>query len=367
MAATEAHALLVLAIACAVAAVSTPVVGRLARGCGVVDQPSERKVNRRPDIPLLGGLAVALGLVVGLLVVSFRTEGVFGGSRDFSALLAGGSLLLLVGVVDDRFGLTALPKLVAQIVAAGLAIAHGFQVEYVAIPVLLETWWLPEWLSWLVSGLFIVGVTNSINLLDGMDGIATGVVVIIAGALTTMCWLGGQTSGLFLGVAFVGALLGFFPFNYPPARIFLGDTGALFIGYTLALLALDAYQQAAFVPFIVPLLALSVPIMDTSLSILRRLRVGKRIFAADRQHMHHRMLELFGSQRAAAHQMYGITFIFCLIAVFITRLRGYWFVLYLLLVIALTLKMVHNLGLFDIERSEEGGTDSGMATSREGR
>jgi UDP-GlcNAc:undecaprenyl-phosphate GlcNAc-1-phosphate transferase len=345
-------ALIGFAVAAAVAAGVTPVVGRLAVAWGVVDQPGKRKINRRPNIPLLGGIAIALGFGLGIATSLALGPSVPVPGRRLMGLFAGGSMLIAVGIADDRWGLSAAPKLGAQVAAAAVAIAFGFHIEYVRIPVTLTTFWFSPEVSWLVTALFIVGVTNSLNLLDGMDGISTGVALIIAATLTSLCALGDGGVGVLVGAAFTGALLGFFPFNYPPGRIFLGDTGALFIGFTLSLLALESYRQAVFVPFIVPLLALSVPIIDTSLSVLRRVRGRRRIFAADRQHMHHRMLEIFGSQRAAAHQMYGITVIFCLIAIFITRLRGYWFLLYLLLIIFLTLKLIHNFGLFDTERSE---------------
>jgi UDP-GlcNAc:undecaprenyl-phosphate GlcNAc-1-phosphate transferase len=359
-------ALIGFAVAAAVAAGFTPVVGRLARAWGVVDHPGARKINRRPNIPLLGGLAIALGFGLGVATSLTLGPSVPMPVRGLMGLFAGGSILIAVGVVDDRWGLSAAPKLGAQVAAAAVAIACGYHIEYIRIPVTLTTFWFSPGVSWLVTALFIVGVTNSLNLLDGMDGISTGVALIIAAALTGLCALGDAGVGVLVGAAFTGALLGFFPFNYPPARIFLGDTGALFIGFTLSLLALESYRQAVFVPFIVPLLALSVPIIDTSLSIFRRVRGRRRIFAADRQHMHHRLLEIFGSQRAAAHQMYAITFIFCLIAIFITRLRGYWFLLYLSLVVLLTLKMVHNFGLFEPERSEATNPESAPGAKAEG-
>ncbi|UCE87845.1 MAG: undecaprenyl/decaprenyl-phosphate alpha-N-acetylglucosaminyl 1-phosphate transferase [Deltaproteobacteria bacterium] len=351
-------ALLGFAVAAAAAAGATPLVARLALSLGVVDRPDARKINRRPDIPLLGGLAVAAGFVLGIVAALATVPVDFALGRELVGLVAGGSILIAVGIVDDRRGLSAGPKLGAQVAAAAVAIAFGYEIEYVRIPVTLETFWFPPAISWPLTALFIVGVTNSLNLLDGMDGISTGVGLIIAATLTSLCLFGGGNGGVLMGAAFSGALLGFLPFNYPPARIFLGDTGALFIGFTLSLLALESYRQAVFVPFIVPLLALSVPMIDTSLSILRRVRGRRRIFAADRHHMHHRMLEIFGSQRAAAHQMYGITFIFCLISFFITRLRGYWFLLYLSLIVLLTLKMVHNFGLFGTQGSSTTDTEA---------
>ncbi|MCI0670358.1 MAG: undecaprenyl/decaprenyl-phosphate alpha-N-acetylglucosaminyl 1-phosphate transferase, partial [Myxococcaceae bacterium] len=158
----------------------------------------------------------------------------------------------------------------------------------------------------------------------------------------------GLPGGTLAGVAFVGALLGFLPYNFPPARIFLGDTGALFIGYVLALLSLEGFRKVTVLTFVVPLLALAVPILDTALSILRRVRRRRPIFAPDREHMHHRLLEAAGSQRSAVLSIYFLTGCFCVIAVSFTRLQGYAAIVFLGAVAVLTIRLLRNLGLFDM-------------------
>ena len=150
----------------------------------------------------------------------------------------------------------------------------------------------------------------------------------------------------------MGALLGFLPYNFWPARIFLGDTGSLFIGYILALLALDGYRQLTLITFVVPLLALAVPIMDTFLSIVRRIRMHAPIFTADRLHMHHRLLATEGSHRGAVLQFYMLTAAFCLIAVSFTRLEGSTAAIFLVAVLALTFRMLWNLGALSLEGSD---------------
>jgi UDP-GlcNAc:undecaprenyl-phosphate GlcNAc-1-phosphate transferase len=192
-----------------------------------------------------------------------------------------------------------------------------------------------------------VGVTNAMNLIDGLDGLCTGVAVIIAATLTYVSWQGGLESGVIVGAALLGALLGFLPFNFPPARIFMGDTGALFIGYCLALLALEGYQKVTVLTFLVPLLALAVPILDTLLSILRRVVRRVNPLAADRMHMHHRLLDAEGSDRAAVLSIYFLTGCFCVIAVSFTRLEGWAALLFLAAVAFLTLRLLRNLGFFD--------------------
>jgi len=349
-------------IALAVSALATPIVARLAITLGAIDQPDERKVNRRPNIPLLGGFSVALGFFVGLAAAILLTpeEVVF--RAHLEALLLGGLLVLTLGALDDRWGLGALPKLAVQIAAAGIAISFGFQIDHLTDPISRQVWYLPTWLIWVLTTIWIVVVTNSINLMDGLDGLASGIAAIIAATLTLIAWQGNHVLGVVVGVALVGALLGFLPYNFPPARIFAGDTGALFIGYSLSLLALEGYQRVTLLTFIVPLLALAVPLIDTLLSILRRLRRRTNIMRADRLHIHHRLLESEGSHRSAVLSIYFLTACFCVIAVSFTRLEGYAAILFLGAVGLLTLRLLRNLGFFEAaERGESARQASAKA------
>lgn len=338
--------LLAFVAAFVVAVASTPIAKLAARRSGAVDRPSERSVNRRAGIPLLGGLAVALGLFVGLSVGITALE-LTHAKGHLEAYLVGGTLLLAIGAIDDRFSLSALPKLLIQILAAAIAITFGFQIDHLTDPLTLDVWMFPTWLTWLVSTLWIVGVTNAMNLVDGLDGLCSGIGVIIAITLTYIAWQAGYQDGVLVGVALSGALLGFLIFNFPPATIFLGDTGALFIGYCLALLSMEGYQKVTVLTFIVPLLALAVPLMDTLLSIFRRLRRRANPLAADREHMHHRLLDAEGSDRGAVLSIYFLTACFCVIAVSFTRLEGYAAVLFLAAVGLLTVRLLRNLGFFD--------------------
>lgn len=338
--------LFVTLVAFAVAVGSTPLAKRLACALDVVDHPSDRSVNRRNNIPLLGGLAVALALFVGLSI-AIEALDLPRSKGHLEAYMVGGMLLLAVGVIDDRFSLSALPKLAVQITVAAVAIHFGFRIDHLTDPVTREAWMFPTWLTWMVTALWIVGVTNAMNLIDGLDGLCSGIGVIIAGTLTYICWQGGLQEGVVVGGALAGALLGFLVYNFPPASIFLGDTGALFIGYCLSLLSLEGYQKVTVLTFIVPLLVLAVPIMDTLLSIFRR--VGRRTnpLSADRLHMHHRLLESEGSDRDAVLSIYFLTACFCVIAVSFTRLEGYAAVLFLGAVALLTFRLLRNLGFFD--------------------
>lgn len=329
-----------------VAFAATPVVSRLAQTLEVIDRPNERKVNRRENIPLLGGLAVALGFFVGIALTVFLFPDSAAYRGRLEGFMLGGLLILGMGAFDDRFSLGPRTKLAVEIAAAAIAIAYGYEVSHLRDPVTGAEWPLPTWLAWAVSCLWIVGITNALNLIDGLDGLCTGVAAIIGATLTIICWQGGQVLGVTVGLAFVGAALGFLPRNFPPGRIFLGDTGALFIGYVLALLSLEGYRQGSVLTFVVPILALAVPIIDVGLSVLRRIRRRSAVMQADRSHIHHKLLESEGSQRAAVLSLYFLTACFCVIALSFTRLQGYAAIAFLVAVLALTVRLLRNLGFF---------------------
>jgi UDP-GlcNAc:undecaprenyl-phosphate GlcNAc-1-phosphate transferase len=356
-----------LLTAAGVAAAATPIVGRLARTLGIVDRPDERKVNRRQNIPLMGGIAVALGFFVGLSVATLLTGEAIQYRDHIEGQILGSLILLTLGVVDDRWVLTARSKLVVQLLAAAVAIAYGYRIEHFNDPVTQSYWTLPVPVMWIVTLIWIVGITNAMNLMDGLDGLATGLGAIIGLTLTWICWQAGQMLGVFVGIAFLGALLGFLPYNFPPARIFLGDTGALFIGFNLSLLALEGYRKLSVLTFVVPLLALAVPLLDTTLSIYRRIRRRASILSPDRHHMHHRLLEFEGSHRAAVLSIWFLTACFCVIAVSFTNLEGWAALVFLMLVIVLTLRLLRNLGFFEVGETAQPRPASDAASAQDGR
>ena len=350
---TPEQALAIVVVSAGSAAVATPMVMRVALGIGAVDQPNERKVSRRANMPLMGGLAVALGTFMGLAVAILAGVLEASPSADFEGFVIGGSMLIAVGAWDDRWGLSASPKLIVQLLAASVAVFYGFRIDEFREPISGLEFELPLWLSWTVTILWIVLVTNAMNFIDGLDGEATGIAAIIAVTMVLICWQGSQFAGVILGTALLGALLGFLPFNFPPARIFLGDTGALFIGYSLSLLALEGYlgghRKAALLTFAVPLMTLAVPLLDILLSILRRLRSRRAPWVADNLHMHHRLLASEGSQRRAVLSLYFVTACFCVIAVSFSRLQGYPALIFFGAVVVLTFRLLSNLGALSID------------------
>ena len=339
---------MIVVAAAGAASLATPIVMRLARSIGAVDRPNERKVSTRSGMPLLGGLAVGFGCAAGLGVALYAGD-IIGLQRGVIGFGSGAAILVLVGMWDDRFSLRPIVKLGFQLLASALAVEAGFRFDLFSNFLTGETVVVPVLILWPVSLLWIVGVTNAMNLIDGLDGLSAGVGAIIAGTLTVLCWQGEQWVGAAIGLTLFGALIGYLPFNFPPARIFLGDTGSLLIGFALSLLALEGYRKTALFTFMVPLLALAIPLLDTFLSILRRLRSGKGVFSADRLHMHHRLLQREGSHRSAVLMLYFLTACFCMISVSFAQIDGWIAFGYLAAVIAVTYRLLRNLDAFSLD------------------
>lgn len=356
----ELRAITIVLIAAAVAALATPVVMRFALAVGAVDRPNERKVSRRARMPLLGGLAVGAGCGAGLVLTALWP----GGPEIWpkaSGFVLGGIVLMAVGFLDDRFTLRASTKLLVQVVAALVAIQAGFRVDLFSDPLSVQTHVVPIWIMLPVSLVWIVGVTNAMNLIDGLDGLSSGLGAIIAATLTIICWQAEQWVGVTIGLALFGALIGYLPFNFPPARIFLGDTGSLLIGFGLSVLALEGYRKAAFLAFIVPILALAIPLLDTLLSIARRLRSGKGVFSPDKLHMHHRLLVREGSHKNAVLMLYFLTSCFCMIAISFAQIDGWLAFVYLAAVVAVTIRLLRNLDAFSLEVPDAAARDASDA------
>ena len=347
------------------AAVTTPMAARLALYLKIEDRPGDRKVNIRQGIPLLGGLAVAVGSFAGLL--GFFLAGAISPADANKVLgyVIGSVALIAMGMWDDRFYLNAWQKLPIQIGCALLVIGCGFRIDYLTDPLMLTTYELPAWISWPLSLLWIVAVTNAMNLMDGLDGLSAGTGAIMGFALSVICWQSGQVVGVVIGLSLMGGLLGFLPSNFPPARIFLGDAGALFIGFSLSLASMQGYRKTALLTLFVPLIALAVPLLDTGLSIIRRIRMGKGIFDADKMHMHHRLLEREGSQRRAVLWLYLQTACFSLIAISFSQLSPVMAGVLLLVVFALTIRMLRNMGLFEVQGESCEESDASDLTERE--
>ena len=288
---------------------ATPLVRRLAFRLGAVDLPSLRKIHREP-MPRFGGLAVFFGFCspwAGFYVLDNRITAAFQDyERLFLALIVGAMAMLVLGMWDDLKGLSPMKKLMWQkAVAAGLYFS-GYQVTALSNPfgAPLEL----GWLSLPVSILWIVGITNAINLLDGIDGLAAGVTACIALSLGLIHILTGDIIVALLTLCLAGACLGFLPFNFAPARIFLGDCGSLFIGIVLACVSMfSLFKGTTAVLVVVPLILFGLPLVDTTSVVLGRLWRGQPLFQGDKMHLHHRLLKLGLTQQQAAFFLYVVT------------------------------------------------------------
>jgi UDP-GlcNAc:undecaprenyl-phosphate/decaprenyl-phosphate GlcNAc-1-phosphate transferase len=283
----------------------TPIVRRLAHWLDLLDRPGEhRKVHQFP-VPRLGGIAMVIAFGVALALATLAAGNLSAGGLQPNrapAILAGVALLLVLGVVDDTRGMRALVKLVVQVAAALLAVGLGLSLERLHFPwgvVELGALAVPLTVAW------IVGVINAVNLIDGLDGLATGVVLTILGAFAVIAALDGVDPTLYIIAATIGAAVGFLAYNLHPASIIMGDTGSMFLGFVVAAVGISLAQDGVdpVSPW-VPVIALGVPILDTIWAIVRRTARGDAFYVADRGHIHHQLLRLGFSQRDA---MLGLT------------------------------------------------------------
>jgi UDP-GlcNAc:undecaprenyl-phosphate GlcNAc-1-phosphate transferase len=284
-------------VALAVVVLLTPAVGGMARLLGVVDAPGGRRLNRSP-VPRLGGLALFLGIFVPAL--AFLPFG-----RETRGLLLGAAVAVTVGAVDDFRGLRWFEKLGGQLVAAGIPVWFGIWVDRFTFP-LLGVHRLPEWAGAPLTILWIVAIMNMVNFLDGLDGLAAGVSGIAGLTFSVIALSLAKPDAAILSAIVFGACVGFLRHNFYPARIFMGDSGALLLGFVLATIAIQGLlKTAATVALFFPLLVLAVPIVDTTFVVMRRIKHGEPVFEGDQAHLHHRFLRRGFSQRRAAFTIWA--------------------------------------------------------------
>ncbi len=279
-------------IAFVVVMLLTPAVGGIARILGVVDAPGGRRLNRRP-VPRLGGLSLFLGIFVPSL--AFLDLG-----RETRGLLLGAAVAVTVGVIDDFRGLRWWEKLGGQVAAAAVPTGFGVWVDRFTFP-LVGVHALPGWLGVPLTIVWIVAIMNMVNFLDGLDGLAAGVAAIAGVTFAVIALSLAKPDAAILSAIVFGACVGFLRHNFYPARIFMGDSGALLLGFVLAAVSVQGLlKTAATVALFFPLLVLAVPIVDTTFVVARRLRHGEKVFEGDQAHLHHRFLRRGFSQPRAA-------------------------------------------------------------------
>jgi len=277
----------------------SPAVGRVARVLGAVDRPGRRRLNTTA-VPRLGGIALFLGILVPAL--AFLPLG-----DDTRGLLLGAAVATTVGAIDDVRGLEWWQKLAGQVAAAAIPCAFGIWVDRFTFPFLTDPYAdLPAWVGVPATIVWIVALMNMVNFLDGLDGLAAGVCGIAGGTFAVIALSLGKPSAAVLAAIVCGACVGFLRHNFYPARIFMGDSGALLLGFVLATLSVQGLlKTAATVALIFPLIVLAVPIIDTSFVVARRVKHGQKVYAPDQAHLHHRFVRRGFSQRRAAVTMWA--------------------------------------------------------------
>ena len=282
-----------------ISAAITPVVRRLATRYDLIDRPdAHRKLHREP-IPLGGGISILIAMLTVLLLVALMTDIVDSAllppiARILSFTIAG-ICIVAVGVIDDRFHLRGRQKLLGQFAAAGALVAGGLVVRSIhlfSVDVELGIFAIPFTLFWLV------GAINALNLIDGIDGLATSVGIVLSVTIGVMAWMNGHYYAALVVACMAGALAGFLRFNFPPATIFLGDSGSMLIGLTLGAMAIrSSIKGPTTVALAAPVAVWAIPILDSLAAIVRRKLTGRSVYATDRGHLHHCLMEKFGSPR----------------------------------------------------------------------
>ena len=313
-----------------------PHITRIATAFGKVDKPNPRKIHTKP-IPRMGGIAIFLGFILALVTLGFLQKGFFTSiSSSWIGIIVGSSLMFIVGIRDDLKPIKARTKLMWQILAALIAYYMGVRIDFISNPFMGGMITFPWWLSLTFTVLWLVGITNTINLIDGLDGLAAGVSTIAAITLFIIAVQKGQFFSALLAITLSGGTIGFLRYNFNPAKIFMGDSGSLFLGFTLAAISVTGVLKvAATVALIVPILILGVPIFDTAFAILRRLVNGRSIFQPDKGHLHHRLLKIGLSQRRAVVFIYGLSLFLAGIALFLVGVSQAWSLLIVSILIIL--------------------------------
>ena len=289
----------------------TPIVRVLAIKIKAIDIPTDnRRMHHRP-VPRIGGLAIFLSFLIS--TISFCDI-----CRDLMVILVGGAVLVLIGILDDIFRINAFIKLAVQFAVAIFAVWQGVKIEFIGLG---GDYLVFNSLAAPITVLWIVGLTNAVNFIDGLDGLACGVSIISSISLFLVMLLAGNNPlHCIITAILIGACLGFLPFNANPAKIFMGDTGALFLGYTLSILSVvGVFKTDMVLSFFIPLSIFGLPLFDTTFAIIRRLIHGKSPFAPDRGHLHHRLIDMGFGQRQSVRILYAICAILGISSVMLTR------------------------------------------------
>lgn len=293
----------------------TPPVKRLAHRIGAIDVPKDSRRMHKKPIPRLGGLAIYLSFVIVALVLGKWTV-------QNLTILIGSAVIVILGIFDDRNALSAKFKFLVQLAAAAIPVVFGnLRIELMTNPNILSDKLYVQFgvLAIPITIIWIVAITNAVNLIDGLDGLAVGVSAIACMTMLAVSLLIGEIEIAVILAVLAGACIGFMPFNLNPASIFMGDTGSTFLGFILATLSIQGmFKVYAIISFAVPFLILGLPIFDTTFAILRRVLSGRSPFSPDRGHVHHRLIDMGFNQKQTVAILYAISAVLGLLAVVLT-------------------------------------------------
>ncbi|MFC0272236.1 glycosyltransferase family 4 protein [Metabacillus herbersteinensis] len=302
----------------------TPLISKLALKLNAVDIPDHRKVHVKP-MPRLGGLGVYLAFIIGLIVIGFPI-------MSNIQVILGATLIVILGILDDIYILKPYQKLIIQFVAALVVVYGHVSVDFLYLPFIgtvdLSVSIIP------ITVLWIIGITNSINLIDGLDGLASGISFIIVFVFVILAIINQQDTILMLSFVLLGSILGFLYHNFFPARIFLGDSGSLFLGFMVSVISLmGLYKTVTVSSLFLPVIILGLPLMDTFLAIFRRLKKHQSVMAPDKEHLHHQLIKFGLSHRKAVLLMYMLSATFGIVAIIFSKAILWGTLLFSLLVI----------------------------------
>lgn len=285
-----------------------PIMRKVAFHVNALDIPNERKVHKKP-MPRLGGMAIFFTYMLGYMLYGQR-------SIEMLSILISGFVIVFVGIVDDIKPVNARYKFIVQVIAALIVVFYG-GIVLNDVSILGISLYFPKPINYIVTTFFIVAITNSINLIDGLDGLASGVSSIYFFTIAVIAFILNKSSGLdlVLSLIMLGATLGFLLHNFNPASIFLGDSGSLFLGFMISVIALLGFKTATITSLIIPILILAIPIFDTILAIFRRLLKGESIGMPDKEHFHHQLLKMKFSTKKTVFIIYFINILFSAVSV----------------------------------------------------
>lgn len=291
----------------------TPLIKKLSIKAKVYDKPSSRKIHKDP-MPRLGGVAIFIGFFVAIIATLPINHSLIG-------VIIGTSMILVLGILDDIYSINPWLKLAGQIMAALVIYYFGISIGFISNP--FGSMYYLGWMSLPVTVIWIVSITNTINLIDGVDGLAAGVAAISACVLFVVAVQMHQYVAAVMTVAIIGSSLGFLRFNYSPAQIFMGDSGAMFLGFILSVTSIiGVFKSTATLAIVIPVLILGIPISDTFMTIVRRMKNKKAIFKPDNNHIHHNLLDLGLTQKQVVFCIYMGSLFLGLLAIFLSNFSG---------------------------------------------